>query len=74
MPSETPVVLELDDIQSGRCMTGLRRMSASTSCFASTTTSGREFLRGVIPALAPAANPADPIVRLGSPPRSPFRA
>jgi Dyp-type peroxidase family len=61
MPSETPVVLELDDIQSGALhdrpspYVGVHILLRIDDRRA-----GREFLRGVIPALAPAANPADP--------------
>ena len=61
MPSETPVVLELDDIQSG-ALHGRPSPYVGVHILLriDDRRAGREFLRGVIPALAPAANPADP--------------
>jgi Dyp-type peroxidase family len=60
MPSETPVVLELDDIQSG-ALHGRPSPYVGVHILLriDDRRAGREFLRGVIPALAPAANPAD---------------
>ena len=74
MPSEAPVVLELDDIQSGALhgrpspYVGVHILLRIDDRHA-----GREFLRGLIPALAPAATRLIPTIRLGSPRRSPFR-
>lgn len=61
MPSEAPVVLELGDIQSG-ALHGRPSPYVGVHILLRIDDrhTGREFLRGVIPALAPAANPADP--------------
>ena len=61
MPSETPVVLELDDIQSG-ALHG--RPSPYIGVYIllriDDRRAGRELLRGLIPVLAPATSPTDP--------------
>ena len=61
MPPETPVVLELDDIQSG-ALHGRPSPYVGVHILLriDDRRAGRELLGGLIPALAPASNPADP--------------
>src|SRR3974377_2501478 len=61
MPPETPVVVELDDIQSG-ALHGRPSPHVGVHILLriDDRRAGRELLRGLIPALAPASNPADP--------------